>query len=97
MSRHGLPVDALRDLDGGDGGQPVVRVLDEELQSELSQTSVELVSTELVSPPAVLQPLLRDGGQALPEGVHGIDGASVVIHPALVWPTCPVLSQPAQV
>ena len=97
VASYCLPVDSLRHLDGGDCGQPVVGILNEELQPQLSQPSVELVSAELVSPPAVLQALRGDGCQPLPEGVHGVDRPRVVIDPALVWPAVPVLAQPAQV
>ena len=97
MASNRLPVDSLGHLDGGDGGKSVVWILNKKLQPKLSQPSVELVSTEFVSPPAVLQSLRRDGCQALPEGVHGVDRTGVVIHPPFVWPAVPVLAQPAQV
>ena len=63
---HGLPVDPLRYLDGGDGGQPRGGVRHEQLQPEVSEAGGEVVSAEAVAPPAVLQPLLRHQGQTLP-------------------------------
>ena len=97
VARHGLPVDPLGHLDGGDGGQPGGGLGHEQLEAEAGEAGVEMVGAEAVAAPAVLQPLLRHHGEPLPEGVHGVDGPGVVIHAALVWPAVPVLSQPAEV
>merc|ERR1719322_111749 len=97
IASHGSPVDTVGDLDGGDGGQPRAGVGHEQLEAEVGEAGVEMVGTEPVSPPAVLQPLLRHQGEPLPQGVHGVDGPGVVVHTALVGPAVPVLAKPTQI
>ena len=50
-----------------------------------------------MSPPAVLEPLLGDHGEALAQPVHGVHRPRVVVDPPLALPTVPVLAQPVEV
>ena len=97
VTSHSLPVDSLRNLDGGDSGQSGASIRHKQLQSQVGEASVKMISAESVSPPGVLQALLRHHGQPLSESVHGVDRSSVVVDTTLVWPAIPVLSQPRQI
>ena len=67
------------------------------LETKLSQTGLQCVSSESVSAPAVLEPLLGDHGKTLPQPVHGVDRPGVVVDAALALPAVPVLAEPIKV
>ena len=50
-----------------------------------------------MSPPAVLEPLLGNHGEALAQPVHGVHRPRVMVDPPLALPTVPVLAQPVEV
>merc|ERR1711971_486813 len=97
VTSHGLPVDPLGHLDGGHGGEPCGWVGNKQLQPQVLESGVKMVSAETVASPAVLQTLLSHQGQTLSEGIHGVDRPSVMVDTALVRPAVPVLSQPGQI
>merc|ERR1740123_2169245 len=65
MTTHCHEVDALRYLDRVHCRQPGFWIGDKHLESKLSETSLQCVSSKSVSPPAVLKTLLGHHGQTL--------------------------------
>ena len=65
VTSHGLPVDPLGHLDGGHGGEPRGWVGNKQLQPQVLESGVKVVSAETVASPAVLQTLLSHQGQTL--------------------------------
>ena len=77
--------------------RPGFWIWDKHLKTKISKTSLECVGGKPVSPPAVLEPLLGNHGEALAQPVHGVHRPCVVVDPPLALPAVPVLAQPVEV
>ena len=69
MTSHSLPVNPLGHLDGGHGGEPRGGVGHEQLEPQRGESGVEVVSTQAMAPPAVLQTLFSHKSQTLSEEI----------------------------
>merc|ERR1719481_367993 len=70
VSSNCLPVDSLRNLDSCNCWESGVRIRHKEFQSQVSDPSVKMISTEPVTTPGVLKTLLCNDCQTLSQSIH---------------------------